>query len=821
MIADLNDAGMIQWKGKLVVSAIGVCLTGLLLSFSEGDDPLKDLLANFNLFQQNYPQEKIYVQFDRERYSEKDTIYFKAYILNAAGSKQVVSSNILHVDIADMNNSIVQTFRYPASNGQAWGSIAVADAMKTGEWRFRAYTNWMRNFDQAYFFKKDIIIGQQPAAAAAPGNTVTFHPEGGQLVNGLFTKIGYRSVNANGTGIAVKGWVADQQGNKVAAMETGVVGVGHFEMTPVTGKQYIATLQYADGSEKKIPLPNIAAEGYQLRVENDNDEHLVVKINRSAAAVNKPVVLVAQSNNSIQYAAKADLTAKGIVSSLSAARFPTGILQLVLFDAAFKPVAERLVYIDHHDQLQLKITPDKSVYAKKEETQLIIEAADESGIPVDGTFSVSVTPVIANGADDDGQDIVSRFLLSADIKEPIHNASFYFSGTGNRQKTALDDLLLTTAWKKFSWKDIIAKNFAPLPFQPEESLQLSGKVQTADGKPVSGARVTCILQKGNLSADTLSDKNGVFKFDKLFVQNASAYTVFAKHPDGVSNLVIFIDSVPAVQPYYKDIEPINVSADTAANKSRVRLGFSPLPGFAAAQPGAKVLQEVVVREKKTTLKELATQSSLNLNGPGQADQVLTFKDLELCHELANCLFGKLVGVELKKVGSRLFAFSNRRLGTNSRMLVIRDGIQATDESADLSTYTVQDIQSIEVLRSGAHLNVYGPAGANGVLVITTKSGGLSYNDRLLNKENTVMAAGILYGYARSTEFYAPDFGNVRKGVANSPFTVCWLPNVVTGENGQATIRFFNSTNPGKYKVVAEGISEDGKPGRQVFYYEVK
>lgn len=57
-------------------------------------------------------------------------------------------------------------------------------------------------------------------------------------------------------------------------------------------------------------------------------------------------------------------------------------------------------------------------------------------------------------------------------------------------------------------------------------------------------------------------------------------------------------------------------------------------------------------------------------------------------------------------------------GDNSPLYIV-DGVQVEN---GLSTISPQDIQSIDVLKDAAATAIYGARGANGVIVITTKSG---------------------------------------------------------------------------------------------------
>jgi len=45
--------------------------------------------------------------------------------------------------------------------------------------------------------------------------------------------------------------------------------------------------------------------------------------------------------------------------------------------------------------------------------------------------------------------------------------------------------------------------------------------------------------------------------------------------------------------------------------------------------------------------------------------------------------------------------------------------------------------------------------------------------------------------------------------------------VITDKDGKASFNYFNVDGKGTYRIIVEGIDEDGNLGRQVYRYEVK
>lgn len=161
------------------------------------------------------------------------------------------------------------------------------------------------------------------------------------------------------------------------------------------------------------------------------------------------------------------------------------------------------------------------------------------------------------------------------------------------------------------------------------------------------------------------------------------------------------------------------------------------------QPDPKALADVVVIGYQTVRRKdlLASVSSV-----GAKD----LKDIPI-NSAAEALNGRLAGVTATTAEGSPDADIRIRVrggmsitGDNSPLYIV-DGVQVEN---GLSTISPQDIQTIDVLKDAAATAIYGARGANGVIVITTKSGKpgkmvLNYNGfvgvKVLAKELDVLS----------------------------------------------------------------------------------
>ncbi|MES3016837.1 MAG: carboxypeptidase-like regulatory domain-containing protein [Bacteroidota bacterium] len=122
---------------------------------------LNTLVDSIRSYNENRSIEKIYVQLDKPHYLSSDTIWFKAYVFDAEQLKNSIKSGLTYVEIATDSNKVVKRIMLPLVMGVTWGNIALpADEFPGGNYTFRAYTNWMRNFGEDYIFSKTFSISE-------------------------------------------------------------------------------------------------------------------------------------------------------------------------------------------------------------------------------------------------------------------------------------------------------------------------------------------------------------------------------------------------------------------------------------------------------------------------------------------------------------------------------------------------------------------------------------------------------------------------------------------------------------------------------------
>ncbi|MBC6366402.1 TonB-dependent receptor plug domain-containing protein [Algoriphagus sp. AK58] len=177
--------------------------TLLFLSTSSyGQEGLPEKIQTyFNNYQEDFPVEKAYLHLDKFAYTLGEDLWFSAYLV--AGGTQVPSplSKTLYVDFFDGDGLLLTQKMIQIEDGRGAGDFRIPNFGKPGIYQIKAYTAWMKNFGEDYFFTQSFQV--------VDGLGGSFLPKVDFLeVNSMDGKIRYRvgilAVNSSGTPLSGK-----------------------------------------------------------------------------------------------------------------------------------------------------------------------------------------------------------------------------------------------------------------------------------------------------------------------------------------------------------------------------------------------------------------------------------------------------------------------------------------------------------------------------------------------------------------------------------------------------------------------------------------
>ena len=803
-----------------------VCLFGILFLSSLSFSLRAQTDSNFfnrtiNALERLPANEKVYLHLAKPGYFPGDTVWYKAYTVIGSNHKLSALSGVLYVELISPDDSLTSRQILHITSGVAWGEIALPGKLKPGSYRLRAYTKWMRNWGPEYFFDQKVEIFGAPEAEpinnGQPEPDVQFFPEGGDLVNGLRSRVAVKVINANGAGENVTGTVIDNERNEISTFESQHLGMGVFAFTPQKGKTYSAKIVTANKASVTVALPVAKEEGFTLLINNRVKDSIRVIVSANPQLYlfkqNTRFYLVAQSAGKIYYTATANLESPVFSTSIIKSRFPSGILQFTLFSDTGQPLNERVVFIQNNDTLKLNLTGRQGNYQTKEKVKINIDAGDAGQKPVTGTFSAAVINDSLLGVDEYAENtIFTALLLTSDIKGYIEKPNYYFLDPTDETRADLDVLMLTQGYRRFNWKEILNKTNFSNRYPPEKTLELDGSLQTPGDAPVVGGHVTLSATRENLYADTTTDINGNFIFKGLDLPDTAKIVLYARKKHNGSNLKIIVNNIDYPLPGGQGQEP-------SANVSLLRNSETFKKNIAALQERKKNDSLQIVRElKEVTIKGRKIiaapdlSSSANLHGGGNADQVIMGDKISGCITVSDCLYGKIFGVNFGPDGTP----SSTRGG---KMSVIINGNIL--DGSNLNTINADDIYSIEVLRTSYSKVIYGSSIApGGALVITLKNGSEGGG---AGHSSPGLMTFLFPGFYQAREFYSPKYKNSKTDMGPSDVRnpVYWNPDIITDKDGKASFEYNNAGTKGTYRIVIEGLDDNGNLGRKVLRYKVE
>ncbi len=784
------------------------------------DGFINRLVGQFRAYQARYPVEKVYVHTDRDAYLTGETIWMKGYLINGADHTTDTVSRVLYVDLLDpAARRIRLRAQLRAVGGYAPGQFSLPDSIPPGTYQLRAYTHYMRNYADAYFFTKTLMILKANASADAPAGPgrydVQFMPEGGQLVEGLDARIAFKAVDASGHGADVNGFVLNTRKDTVAGISSTHLGMGFFMLKPEAGQTYTAFVRVANGQLAPYPMPAIQPQGVVMQVDNfAGKDKIRVYVSHNKPVTNEAALLtvVAQTRGQVVQVAKVPLGKRASVVQLPKAEFPEGIAQLTVFDETNAPVGERLVFIDKNERIHVALTPARPTYHTREAVELTVTTTDAGGRPVAANLSLAAVDArLAPLTDSNGTALPSYLLLSSDLTGTIEQPGYYFDSARADRLQKLDLLLMTQGWRRFTWTDVLTGKGPLLKYPVERGLSLTGRVVRPNQKDIGGnVRLMYMLARRDSTRDVLmgdTDESGNFAaYDLDFTDTT---TVLIQGTKGRANrdLVITLDQLltPTVTVVRVPYNPLVFRRDELAEFVKRA------NEYAEIERQIRRNREVLLDAVTVKAKKYQVPDSRKLYGTADATVKFTTSNTAGRLTILDVIQGQVAGVQV--TGSGFSARVQIRGAANFsgpiEPLFVVDGMPMDLQS--VMGVSVQDVEEVDVLK-GASATIYGSRAAGGVISVLTKRG--SPNADLTQQAAPGTLVAKLPGYAPVREFYAPRY-DVKTEQARRPdyrTTLFWAPTVQTNAEGKAMVSFFTSDAKTNLRIRAEGLTASGRPG---------
>ncbi len=811
-------------------------------------------------------QEKAYLHFDKPYYTPGETLWFKGYLFDALHHVLgYTPSKVLYVDLIDPEGEILAHRQLKIENGTTHGDFTLDPQLPSGNYLVRAYTSWMRNFDEAWFFTKEIPVyentevfeGSRHAPADSTLADLQFFPEGGDLIEAVPTQLAFKGISTEGLGVDVRGTIVDDFGNTITPFSSIHRGMGTVFFTPQPGKTYKAIVQLGKSSQS-FPLPKALKSGFGMMVNNSKLNSISVRVVSSADLEGENVFLVGQTRGKIYYKGKGSISRRVVTFEIPRQLIPSGIFQLTLFDSQMRPQAERLVFINYAQDLDIEVKTNRKRYKARDEVEVELNVTDAEGKPVQAALSAAVTDASQISIPEQRETLLTNLLLTSDLKGNIEAPAFYFRNQEPNTLRALDALMLTQGWRRFTWKDVLDLEEIRILYPYEQGFSVKGYASYAEtGKPFSFKKMYLTAlgdEPGLWGIET--NEQGEFVFRNLTFTDSTDIVVQGNwEVQTETALNLTIDSLSYPESHYK-ASPLRIPPKTKQevlaylkrDEERQQLER------AFADKSTVILNEVSVRARP----QISEVQTMKIYAEPDATLKIDNNMNIGVSNVLELLAGRIPGVRVLGAGMNL-NISIR--GATGPPLILVDGIPFFSPGANawglgsgsggaslgpdqslvaggtnqggssggttpsggtsggggsqgaasglegLMIINPNDVDRIEVLK-GPSAAIFGLMGGNGVIAIYTKRGTES-------PENENPPALFRYaGYYQAKAFYSPqyDVPDEKHAKPDKRVTLHWAPNLLTDKEGKARFRFFNSDQAESFQIVVEGTDGVGTLG---------
>ena len=861
-------------KNTIRIFFISCFICGTL--FAQKDSTLTRLngyVRNIEKFRFLYPQEKVYLHFDNTAYYLGETIWFKSYVVAGENNRLSTLSKVLYVELLTPEGDVLQTQKLKIENGQAHGGFMLKDSLFSGYYEVRAYTKCMLNFDNNGVFSRVFAVYDKPkkegdyrhkqmtvrprskslySSRVKPEKLdnidLTFYPEGGNLVSGLSNRIAFKAVDKQGQDLDVTGKIYNAKNEEITSFSSVHNGMGSFVLYP-DGQKYTARLMSGD-RKATIVLPACIQSGYTLQADNYQSQDLRVQISKSIGLPNDTLGITFSCRGRVYAFKTFSVTNDGpALFIIPKSILPSGVAQITVFNSKGQILAERFAFVNHDEAPQ--ITTDISAsFAPFSNVNVDFKLEDKQGRPIETTFSLAVRDKgteIQTGFSD---NIQTNLLLSSELKGYIKNPGYYFEKTDMKHVAALDLLMMTQGWRRYSWKQMAGTEPFKVKHGIEKGLVVEGKVLTDIlKKEKENIEVKMWMLTPYQKGSCVTDKQGNFNLSIEDFFGKSNLNLETYEKGKLKDYRILLNRVfsPAAKAY--DYQEVNQSAnDTMLTNIQQSIKAKPEQPLADKIPvetkqpesiatKSHALNEITVTDKKKwkQRQEGINQADIVYNVSQELDKIRDTGEsetggiMEFIRGQRN-VFSYNIDVvgytnpekfPIYKATCRymgrdvLFIINNALARLSSMDGVPQENFNNYNENNPLNSTvnrSVSDldlelIESVMIARDSKLALGYCPECDNGkdytlIYIYTRKDG------RLVDKLGTRKT--MFEGFTNVREFYSPDYKTT--GVSDEKDyrrTLYWNPDVKTDKDGKASVSFYNNKSCKSLSVSSEGITKEG------------
>lgn len=599
---------------------------------------------------------------------------------------------------------------------------------------------------------------------------IQFFPEGGNLVAGIPTRIGFTAFNKWGIPVNIEGSLVNAQGEKVAPVKTLSKGLGIFSTSIPAQQPYKLLVSSTDGYNQTFDLPVASKDGLGLSVTKTDAEFIYTNLIFSDGQKHAVSLTVTHGNN-VYWAADMEINGTGRLK-IPVEKLSRGINLLSVYTRDGNLLANRIVYKDNNQKLKIDIQPGETTLRSGEKMKVKVLLTNENNQPVSGNVSVAVTDMFRNSSD--LNQIAAYLMIESELETPFSLIPESFRDkVGNSAFT--DVFLIANKLKGFNWDNI--RKFKPenASMSNVENFKISGFVTDKTGAKFNKAKVILTDDKTGKKYTASTNSEGIFLFPELKMGDLNNFTAKALDPDGRAVLSINL---------IKNLEG-QIAVFIAENIQKYKLlgkeGVVDASYFAANEslfPKAPKIVKVNTQNYENQRRMFASATSI-------LDVIKTIKQFKITNNQI------------------VFMGSENSLNYQGGALIVLDGQQLGTDVSAITNLSPSDIDHINVSTNPMDIQKYTGLNSVGVIEIWQKKA--KSVDVDVKKSSDVKHDGEF----RIPNQFVGEPGNLKK---DSRTTLVWIPEQKVDASGQFEFTVSSGKVLSDFIIGIQGITTDGVMG---------
>ena len=752
---------------------------------------IEDWSRKFNTYQSIWTKTKIHLTLNQGKFFPGDTVWFKAYFLTE-DLRGVPGKQLLDLNVVDSQGEVKVHFLFTVINGLGHNQFILPADLSPGTYVVAAHSSWMKNFEPALIFKKQIQVVRENKLVADDKPLVSTYAEGGHLIGDVANKVVIRTNRPN-----TRAEIIDHSSHVIGETEIDSNGFGSIIFTPEKGKTYFVR---TTGDSVHAPIAPVEEDGFSILLTpalHAEPTKIILSSPTGSHFRNEEINIMISSIGRIIHTASFTQGSQESVTLKIPPGSTKGIAHLSLLDKTGNLLASRDYYQPGTDDLHSSIHTEKEQFQRREKVNVAISLKDKTGKPIEAEFSIRV---LNDGLFDLTKEGAFVDELNINPAETLH-----VDRLDTNFLTNLDNHLITAS-TEVAWKGILSQNPAKPAFPFTSAVRKIGRALYANTlEPVpDGTQIMFYLQKDMMRYQTSTTENGKVMLTMPDVFGADEFFYFGETRRGkeILNLKIEWTEEPFPLPHSLTSAESNIPDPYASFVSKRTL-IDRSYGF------------------YTSAENIKPEERHDMGGDfeyeiGGADITVNLEDYlvyptmqELIREVIPSLFHRV------KSG-RNFVHVNlsepmMRMTTGGPFYMI-DRVATKNTDFFLSLKPV-DILQIKIIKDPKKLMPLGLLGKNGVVLVETKSGNV--------REPLDDPAKLIEGISRALKFSGPNYSVTNhQRIPDFRSTIHWDPSIKTDKDGKAVVEFFCSDDLGKMRIRIDGLTSDGEPFSAEDYIEV-